>query len=225
VDTSNVRCELGLTELDEWMNLRIYFPDEYSYTPADGHKLDLRFEAFNSVDGSSRLVLLLGWFRFVCLNGLVIGETLTEIRDVHNPALDLMKIESAIAEGTRFAELDKVRMKKFESLPVQIDALVAWIDSPLSSAWGKKAACRVFHICNSGFDIELADPFAPGLPSEKPVRCLCRVPGAPAQAKNLYQVCQALSWVATGRNSAEERVVFAHKGLEEPLPGCRSQIS
>src|SRR5215469_15521938 len=99
------------------MNLRLYFPDDYSHAPSDGHKLNLRVEVFNSVDGSSRLTLLLGWFRFACSNGLVIGKTLTDIRDIHNQALDLMKIEDAIAAGTRFAEQDKKRMEKLENTP------------------------------------------------------------------------------------------------------------
>jgi hypothetical protein len=68
---------------------------------------------------------LLGWFRFVCSNGLVIGKTLTEIRDTHNQALDLLKIEDAIAAGTRFAEQDKERFVEWEKLPVEIDALRA----------------------------------------------------------------------------------------------------
>jgi hypothetical protein len=206
VDISKVRCELGLTELDEWMNLRLYFPEDYSHRPSDQHKLDLRIEAFNSVDGSSRLALLMGSFRFVCSNGLVIGKTLTEIRDIHNQALDLLKIEDAIAAGTRFAEQDKERLSEWENLPVEIDALRAWIDKTVSTGWGKKAACRVFHICKSGFDIEFADPFAAGLASEKPVRRLSRVPGAAAPVANLYQVSQALLWVATRRLSAEERI-------------------
>ena len=77
IDTSDLRCEVGVSELGEWMNFRIYFPDAYSFTPKDGHKLDLRLEAFNSVDGSSRITILLGWYRLVCSNGLVIGTSLS----------------------------------------------------------------------------------------------------------------------------------------------------
>ncbi len=88
-------CELGLSELGEWMNLRIYFPDNYDFIPPDGHKLRLRLECFNSVDGSSRLVILFGWYRLVCSNGMVIGETVTELRDIHNKymqsAIDICK--------------------------------------------------------------------------------------------------------------------------------------
>ena len=56
IDPSELRCEVGLTSLGEWMNFRAYFPDSFSHNPGDGNKLALRLECFNSVDGSSRLV-------------------------------------------------------------------------------------------------------------------------------------------------------------------------
>jgi hypothetical protein len=61
VDLSGLRCEIGLSELDEWMNLRLYLPECYSYRARHGEQLDLRVEAFNSVDGSARLTILSGW--------------------------------------------------------------------------------------------------------------------------------------------------------------------
>jgi hypothetical protein len=54
--------------------------------------------------------------------------------------------------------------------------------------------------------VEITDPFAGGKASEKPVKPLKAVPGAPNPARNLYDICQALSWLATTRNSAEERL-------------------
>ena len=70
---------------------------------------------------------------------------------------------------------------------------------------GKKAACRVYHICQSGEDVQFSDPFEPGAASEKRVTQIGPVPGAPAIATNLYDVSQALSWVATRRSNAEQR--------------------
>jgi len=77
VDVKSLRCELGLSTLGEWMNFRIYFPDEYDFQAADDNPLKLRLECFNSVDGSSRLTILFGWYRFVCSNGLIIGKTVS----------------------------------------------------------------------------------------------------------------------------------------------------
>jgi hypothetical protein len=206
VDISDVRCEVGLSEFGEWMNLRLYFPDAYSFTPPDQNKLSLRVEAFNSVDGSSRLTVLLSWLRLICLNGMVIKESVTEIRDVHNSALDLDRIESAILLGTLSVQADKEQLELWQSYTVSQEDLEDWIDNPVAERWGKKAACRVLHICNSGYDVELVDPFQGGPASQKMVQKTERVPGAPAPAANLYDVSQALSWVASGRRDPEERI-------------------
>ena len=96
IEATNLRYEVGLSELGEWMNLRIYLPDTYSFTDESKNELALRLECFNSVDGSSRLVILFGWLRFVCTNGLVIGETKIEIKERHGYGLDLGSISERI---------------------------------------------------------------------------------------------------------------------------------
>lgn len=199
-------CEVGITDLGEWMNLRIYFPESYDHMPADGEKIRLRLECMNSVDGSSRLVILLGWFRFVCSNGLVIGETKKEIRAIHNEKLNLEEIPKAIKDAMELVDKDIARLRNWESKMVTEEGLEKWVNTPLTKKWGKKAACRVFHICTSGYDIEFEDPFAPGEATEKPVKKLAPVPGSPPKATNLYDVSQAMSWVATSRNNTEERL-------------------
>jgi len=208
IDPSVLLCEVGLTPLGEWMNFRAYFPKEFSYNPEDKNKLDLRLECFNSVDGSSRLVILLGWFRFICANGLIVGETKADLRDIHDANLDLKVIPKIISKGLVKVKADLERLRYWESVSVGLPRFEVWVDGPLAKQWGKKAACRILHICKSGADAELTDPFAGGKPSEKPVKLLKEVPGAPKPAKNLYDVCQALSWVATHRNSADERLAW-----------------
>jgi hypothetical protein len=206
ISTDNLRCELGLTELGEWMNLRIYFPEEHNHTPKDGKKLELRLECFNSVDASSRLVVLLGWLRLVCSNGLVIGETKAVLKDVHNEHMDLDKIPGIIADGLGYVRSDLERIARWEDQPIDPARFLPWVNKTLTEEWNKKAACRVFHICESGQDVEITDNFARGNATEKPVRVLKPVPGAPPRAKNLYDVSQALSWVATARNNPEEKL-------------------
>jgi hypothetical protein len=206
VDTAALRCEVGLTELGEWMNLRVYFPGEYDFTCAEDDKLSLRLECFNSVDGSSRLVILLGWLRFICSNGLVIGETKTEIRQVHDARIDLDAVRPLIGKAMKEVSADQARMNSWANKAVEAEAFVSWVNDPLAEAWGKKAACRVFHICRSGHDVELEDAFAPGKAVEKPVKPTVRVPGSPAPAESLFDVSQAMSWVATARNNTDERL-------------------
>jgi len=206
IDPSVLRCELGLTTLGEWMNFRAYFPDSFSYSPSDGHSLKLRLECFNSVDGSSRLVILFGWFRFICANGLIIGETKAALRDIHDENLNLDIIPRIISEGLAKVKADLERLRQWEQSSIVSLRFEGWVDGHLAERWGKEAACRTLHICRSGADVEMLDPFAGGKPSEKQIKLLSAVPGAAKPAKNLYDVCQALSWIATQRNSADERL-------------------
>jgi hypothetical protein len=206
IELHNLRYEVGLSELGEWMNFRIYFPKEYCFIDSLEERLDLRLECFNSVDGSSRLVILFGWLRFVCSNGLVIGETKIEIRERHGQSLDLAAIPERIGPAIKSVEADRFRMKTWQDAKVSINDIAAWSDKRVTEMWGKKAASRVYHICKAGRDIEIEDPFALGSATEKPIRYLNRVPGSPERAGSKYDVAQALSFVATNRNNAEERV-------------------
>ena len=91
------------------MNLRIYLPHVYAFREADGKELLLRLECFNSVDGTTRLVILFGWFRFVCSNGLVIGETKIDIKERHGQTLDLKEISQRLWPAFQAVEADRKR--------------------------------------------------------------------------------------------------------------------
>jgi hypothetical protein len=64
----SVTVELTLTVYASRMAARFTLPENYAFDPGDREKLMLRFECFNSVDASTRLTVMLGWFRFVCSN-------------------------------------------------------------------------------------------------------------------------------------------------------------
>jgi Domain of unknown function (DUF932) len=206
IDPGLLRREVRLTPLGEWMNFRAYFPETFSHEPRDGNKLALRLECFNSVDGSSRLVILFSWLRLICTNGLMIRETKAALRDIHDENLDLDVIPKIISEGLKKAKADEVRLRQWEDSLVLLPKLDGWIDGHLAERWSKKAACRALHICPSGTDAEILDPFDGRKPTDKQVRLLNPAPGAPKGVKNLYDVCQALSWIATQRNNADERL-------------------
>jgi len=219
IETKNLRCELGITDLGEWMNFRIYFPREYNYVPRDGKSIGLRLECFNSVDASCRLVVLLGWFRFVCSNGMIIGRTMAELRDVHGKYMNLDNMSDVVSKGLDRVEGDISRLVIWEAALFDLSALKLWANEKVSSTWGKKAACRVYHICRSGYDVEITNPFARGDATEKPVRQMQEVSGAMKPARNLYDASQALSWVATNRQNPEQRI-----GWQSDIPKLIGQL-
>jgi len=208
INPNILKCELGLTALGEWMNFRAYFPDEFSFTPADGNKLALRLECFNSVDGSSRLIILFGWLRFICTNGMIIGETMSTLRNIHDESLDLTAIPQLITVGMKKIERDRERIEIWEQTLVSKQQLLDWVDGTLAEKWGKKAACRTFHICVEGTDVEFADPFDSAKPSEVRTKPVIAVPGAGAPVTSLFGVSQALTWLASQRNNMEERFAW-----------------
>jgi hypothetical protein len=155
----------------------------------------------------SRLIVLFGWLQLICSNGLAIRETKAELSDLHNKNIDLRRIADTVRDGLKIVEQqDFERLSMWEIHRVRMDQIEAWTNKILAISWGKKAACRVFHICRNGHDIDYANPFAPGEPSEKPVVETCEVPGACVPAVNLYDVRQALAWVASNYRNTDERL-------------------
>jgi hypothetical protein len=109
VDTDKVQAKLKATANAERIRLTLLLPetDKFQFRISDNDHMNLRLELFNSVDASTRCVALLGWFRFVCGNGLVVGVTQTEVRGVHNSRLDVNAIGIALSKGLTDAIKEK----------------------------------------------------------------------------------------------------------------------
>lgn len=106
IDPETVPARVLITEYGTRMAVRTTLPDEHSVVP-DGHRMALTFECFNSVDGSVPLFAAVGWFRFVCSNGLVVGNATARVRQKHSPALDIHEISAVLAEGVIAATQDR----------------------------------------------------------------------------------------------------------------------
>lgn len=197
VKSEELDVECGLTEYGEWMNLRMYFPERFNHVPSDKNSLRLRLECFNSVDGSAKLKVFLGWYRFICSNGMIVGETLADFRDTHDSRLELSGIPKVIRSGLTKVKKDKAKLSKLEKTKLIHTVLVSWVDSILAPKWGKKAASRVYSICEKGRDSRWLDPFVKGEASQRAVKLLGTIPGSPERAANCYDVLQALTWVST----------------------------
>ena len=213
-DPDELSYEIGLSELGEWMNLRIYLPRRDPFLD-ERRELTLRLECFNSVDGSSRLVIFFGWLRSVCSNGMVIGETKIRIQERHGRNLDpkLGLIATRLASVFESVESDIERMSRWQRTRVRIDDIALWCQQTLTVKWGSKASARVYHICKDGRDVTIFSPYS------GPKRFLDRVPGSPERAKTAYDVSQALSFVATKRCDADQRVKW-----QEDIPRLLAEL-
>lgn len=206
-----LKCDLGLTPLGEYMVFRAYLPDDTGFTAKDGMRTSLRLECINSVDGSHRLVMFYSWLRLVCLNGMMVRDTMMEVKEVHDHRLDLERVTTAIKSGVGRAVKDIKQLQQWDNERFSYERFRTWVDQKLAKEWGKKAASRVYTIAMSGRDSEWLDPFEQAPPSERKVRLLAAVPGAKRRSESLYDVMQALTYVATQRSNVEERLEWQAK--------------
>jgi hypothetical protein len=205
-DPAEVQAELTLTEYGERMALSLYLPEKYTFIPIDGNELSMRLECFNSVDGSTRFRVMMGWFRFVCSNGLVIGVTQADIRHRHVEGLNLGDVSKVLSFGLKGAEADKENFRKWQQKTIQGTALAQWVDEDLRRGWGFKAATRAFHIARTGYDVEIVGQYNGQKPTTIKTKQARRVPGSPAKSKNLFDISQVLAWLAKERHAIQEQL-------------------
>lgn len=206
IKSEETRAELEITEYGERMALSLYLPDNFSFDPGDGHPLALRLECFNSVDGSTRFRALMGWFRFVCSNGLVIGVTRSDLRRRHIGDIGLADVETVLKSGIQESEKEQKNFKLWRQKRLDRLDLIPWIEKDLRKEWGFKAAARVNHITRTGHDVEVIGPYKDNTPITIPVRKASRVPGAPEKLNNLYDLSQILAWIAKERRDVQEQL-------------------
>lgn len=203
-----VMVSMTISKFGGRMALRFVLPERFSFDPGDSHPLHLRLECFNSVDGSTRLVFMMSWYRLVCSNGLVARVTGAHEAMIHTESAEIPDIKALIREG--IASLSTERRFYGLVMNVQVDQakLQVWIDGELKKKWGALAAARTYLICESGFDGVFLDPFDKQVPSQKKMRRTERVPGAAPKAHNAYAVSQALAWIAQRRLDVHEQTQY-----------------
>lgn len=205
IDPNTVQVDLDLTDLGERMELTFTLPEEFQHDPGDGHPVGLQVRCMNSVDGSTRFMALVGWFRWVCANGMVVGTATSQMRRVHNQGMAVDDIGLTIRAGLQAATEDLNRFREWARTPTTDGDLRNWIDTDVKEFWGVKAATRAFHIVTTGTDVSLANPFEQETPSRRAIKEVSVVPGADPLNRNAYTVSQALAWLARDRRDLQER--------------------
>lgn len=211
IEPDSLQADLTLSGYGERMGLHITLPVQYEFDPGDGHQLALQIGCYNSVDGSTRFRAVLGWLRFVCSNGMVVGAAQTDYRKRHTQTLDIEAVGALLEKGLTYATQDKARLTQWVKTPVQPNKIVAWSDGPVRTAWGVKAATRALHIARTGCDVQIPPFTEKALPSKKEVIVGQLVPSSNQPAKNLYAVSQVLTWLAQQRTEIEERLEWQNQ--------------
>ncbi len=203
IHPNEVKVELHITEYGERMALSLYLPKKFAFDPGDGHPMAMRLECFNSVDGSTRFRALMGWYRFVCSNGMIIGVTQTEVRRRHVGDMGLNDIQTVLSTGMQEADTERKNFEKWRHISITPKGIDSWVNKELKNSWGFKAAARLYHIACTGHDAEIVGPYKDNTPTTIPVLLKSEVPGAPSACRNLYDLSQSLAWLAKERRDLQ----------------------
>jgi hypothetical protein len=179
----------------------------------------MRLECLNSVDGSTRFRALMGWFRFVCSNGLVVGVTQSDVKRRHIGDLSPADVGRVLASGLAQAGTEKENFRQWRARAVNPAALTAWVDQHVRELWGFKAATRAYRIARSGHDAKITGQSKGRTPTSIETVALARVPGSPAQSRNLVELSQVLAWLAKERRDVQEQVEW-----REQIPALLERI-
>jgi hypothetical protein len=208
VPLSQVTVYVTLTKFGGRMALRFVLPRKFGFDPGDGHPLHLRLECFNSVDGSSRLVVLLSWYRLVCSNGLILGIDRVHQAVIHTETQEIPDVRALVVEGIAALDRERAFYSRWLKMRITDAALDTWVDGPLKAKWGALAAARVRLIFKTGCDGEFEDPFEKATPSRKRMVERAAVPGAFMTADHAYAASQALAWVARKRLDVQDQLEY-----------------
>lgn len=206
-DSKAENIKIHATENCERIMFEVMFGSAYTISP-DGHDVGLRLVCRNSVDGTSAVRSHLGWFRLVCSNGMVVGVTIGKTRLAHKPGATLDTLFAPLKTQFAVVEKERATLADWTSTRVSQSQLRSWVDGPVAEQWNSLSAARVWHITQTGFDARFVPPFRKSDPSKRKVELLDAVPGTPSRAETVYDVAQALSYVASRRRDVEEAEAF-----------------
>jgi hypothetical protein len=220
INPFEVKGLLEMTAFGERMRIGLLLPEKYNLK-LNNDVLGLRMECFNSVDGSMKFTCVIGWLRFVCSNGLIVGVADTYYKQRHNRMMEMTDIAAILGAGIEATTRERETFLAWSKKLISDDILKQWTNKHLASRWGVKAAARTWHITRSGFDVTFADPFEKGLATEKTVNFDRKVPGAVLPGNSVYAVAQSLSWLAKERRDIQEQLQMKREihDLLKPLLG------
>lgn len=209
-DPAKLEADLSLTEYGERMWLEITAPDILSFDPGDGHPLELRFHAINSVDGSLRLSLNAGWHRLICDNGMMRLSHERKVQRRHTKKLGDHRITDFLSESLEDMEGEPEQYKHWHTTQPSIFAIQNWIRETVRATWGNNLAARAHHIISSGRDGvvypgDLKDNALKLTPDKMRVDPAEQVPGQPERASSKWEILNAITFLASHQDSMTAR--------------------
>lgn len=220
LDPTHLSSELCITEFGERMWLSITLPEycfqtpiSTHFNPGDHHNINLTLNVVNSVDTKRALEVYIYWYRNVCSNGMVYGNK-TTFKEIHKKKRRELAptIEQFLQEQLRPTQLQQqqAQLKQWYEIEVDIQEMTEakqrnvqieqWLEKSVANTWDVYAAARAYYIAKTAYDGKFINIGQKKnvtfhkLTLEKTTR---QVPGTPSPAKNVYDISQILSWIAS----------------------------
>ncbi len=175
-------AEMYLGDLGAKFGFRVLINDRI-WDPGDGKHITARIEGVNSVDRTTPFRLAVGFYRRVCGNGNAWGTGRINIIRVHRSGqINQEEVEQVIERGIN--SLDEI-VKDFKKMnrtpiPTHFPPIVAKL---IRKKWGKKLSHSFEQVWDDGIYNGI------------------RVPGINVPCKNLWDIYNSMSWVASGQRA------------------------
>jgi hypothetical protein len=224
LDPRHLETTLWMSEYGERVRLRVQI-DATPFEPGDGWPLVLTAECINSVDRSCALEIRTTWVRLVCVNGISLTKDKDVFRMVHDKVWMCRQdpaefFTEALCKATE--EADTFRAWYLQ--PITLPQIRTWAEKQVAKDWGVQVAARLCLIAEKGQD-GIVQRTPERVPFDRQsLRDVYVVPGAAKPSKNLFDVAQALSWIAARRPSVDDQIGWVNR-IPAMIEQLKSSIS
>lgn len=194
-------AEIYIGDYGAKFGLRLILSDIVS-NPGDNHPVAARIELLNSVDRTLPLRLTMGFFRFVCSNGLIVGKAITNLLEIHRKGqVDQIKLDEVVTRGLEELKKESLAFKVMYETGIP-EGFTKNLLKRIRKAWGKPEAEEINQAWTHG------------------IYRKAEVPGINVPAVSLWDIYNSLTWIS-GRSRAlvsqVEMSETAHRILSEVL--------
>jgi len=146
--------------------------------PGDNHPVAGRIELLNSVDRTLPLRLTMGYFRFVCSNGMIIENATTNLLEIHKKGqVDQVKLDEVVAGGLSRLKTKSWTLEAMYRTDIPKGFILDLLKR-IRKVWGKSEAAAIEGVWTKGIYRKV------------------EVPGINVPALNLYDIYNTLTWIS-----------------------------
>ena len=180
IDLEDCEAEVYVGHLGAWFSFRVV-ANELKWDPGDGYPIAAKIAGMNSVDRTTPFRLAIGFFRYVCSNGIGWGLGRVHIVRIHKSnQVNQEDVRQAISRGVD--SLESITKEFHRLIEIELSPSVTdLLSRGIQEKWGKTAARLLQRGWTTGKYRDI------------------HIPGINVPCKNLWDIMNSLTWVASGQ--------------------------